>query len=222
MTNPEGGQSATDPTGQSAGGSTGTGTAGDPGQSAGGTGTGTDPNAAAGAGQSADLVQRAEYEALRARLAAADKRAADNEAALKQIRDKDMPAIEKMTRDLAERDAQLAQQTTELNAKRIENAFLTDNTHKWRNPATAMRLLDQSKILVDSDGTVSGMKDALAALAKSDEYLLAPVEGDGGGDGKPPATPPLGTPPANGGTGTGASSASAMQKRFPALRTRIG
>lgn len=226
MTDPNGAQSGTDPNAQSGGsGSTGTGAAGDGTQSGAGTGTGTTGTGTAETGQSANVRTYTEEEVnqLRARMQAADQRAAANEAQLKQIRDKDLPAIEKMTRDLAERDTQLKDANTALSNLRVENAFLTDNTHKWRNSATAMKLLDRSKVTVDSDGTVAGMKDALAALAKSDAYLLEPtVEGDGTGDGKGSVTPPLGTPPANGGTGAGGTTQAAMNKRFPALRTRIG
>lgn len=221
MTLPTGPQSGVDPAASGGDGSTGTGTTGDGTQSGAGTGTGTTEPAA---GQSATRTYtEEEVTALRERMRAADQRAAANEAQLKQLRDKDLPAVEKMAKDLAEAQAAAAETAAALNAMRIENAFLTDNTHKWRNPASAMKLLDRSKITVDADGTVSGMKDALAALAKSDEYLLEPApagEGDGAGKGTP--TPPLGTPPANGGTGTGANTASAMQKRFPALRSRVG
>lgn len=225
MTAPDGTQSGADPSVSGAGGSTGTGSAGDGTQSGAGTAgdgtatTGTDTNAQSGG----KVYTEDEVQALRARMQAADQRAAQNEAALKQIRDKDLPAVEKMTRDLAEAQTKLKESDAAMAQLRVENAFLTDNTHTWRNPATALKLLDRSKVTVDSDGTVTGMKDALAALAKSDDYLLAPkapAEGEGAGSGGTP--PPLGTPPANSGTGTGGTSQAAMNKRFPALRTRIG
>jgi len=222
MTDPLGGAGGADPNAQSGvngdqgtanGGAAGEGAQGGAGQ----TGTAGDGSA------SGQVFTQAEYDAVKARMVAADKRASDNEAALKQLRDKDLPEMQKLQRDVAEQAKLLEQATQATAGLRIENAFLTDNTHKWRNPGTALKLLDRSKVMVDSDGTVTGMKDALSALAKSDPYLLEDTAaGDGAATGGA-AKPPLGTPPANAGLGGGSKpSADAMAARFPAMRTRLG
>lgn len=212
------GAGGTDPSVQSGG--TGSAT-GDGTTSTGVSDSGTDSaNAAASSAQSATYTQ-AEYDALRIRMQEADRRSSAFEAEMKAIRDKDLPAMEKLTRDLTEAQAQVVKMEADTQNMRVENAFLTDNTHAWQNPATALKLLDRSKITIDSEGNVAGLKDALAALAKSDAYLLKPAAADGGA---PPAgKAPLGTPPANGGVGGGTTpSADALGKRFPALRTRLG
>lgn len=176
--------------------------------------TGTPPANGTAGGQT---FTAAEYEALRARMVAADQRAATKEAELKQLVDKDLPEMDKLRRDLEETKTRETQATEALATLRIENAFLTDNTHQWQNPATALKLLDRSKITVDADGKVEGMKVALEALSKSDTYLLKPAQAPEGGD----TTPPLGTPPANGGAGKDAATNKAgMVKRFPAMRGR--
>lgn len=214
----------TDPLGAQ-GGATG-------GTQSGAEGTGTDPNAQGqgaqsgtgtppeGQAQSGQTYSETEYKALMARMQAADKRASENEAALRQLRDKDMPELQKAQRDLQELTSQNQQLTAELGTLRIANAFLTDNSFEWHNAEAAMQLLDRSRITIDSDGKVTGMKDALKALATAHPYLLKPKAPDQ--QQTPP--PPPGTPPANGGIGGGAGTAPAqadLMKRFPAMRSRI-
>lgn len=223
MTDPLGsGQSATGDAGQSAGNADpGAANAGASGQSAAGT-TGTTTT---DSGQS--TVSRAEFDQLRAQLAAADKKRAEAEQAHAQLRDKDMPALQKAERDLQVATAALAERDAVIANQRLELAFYADNTRDWHNPGAALALLDRAKITVDQEGKVMGMKDALTALATAHPYLLKPAPaGDAnGGTGQqaPPAGP--GTGPANGGiapqAGTKPSQAD-LAKRFPALRQRLG
>jgi hypothetical protein len=154
---------------------------------------------------------------------AADKRANDAEAKHRQLVDKDLPELDKLRRDLGERDKAVDTLTKANQDLLVQVAFLTDNTVAWRNSATALRLLDRTKVTVDSDGNVTGMKAALEALSKSDPYLVAPAAGEGDGTaGANNGTPPA-TPPANGGVGgTGKPNEEALKKRFPALRQRLG
>lgn len=220
MTDPLGGQGATDPAGAQGGATGGNGAAS--GGSAGdsGAGTGASGETGTGSGQSA-TVSVTEFEALKARMQAADQRASKAENDLKQIRDKDMPELAKAQRDLVESQKLVETLTKATNDLRIENAFLTDNTINWQNPGTALRLLDRTKVTVDDAGNVAGMKAACEALSKSDAYLVKPAEGtnDGAGAG---ALPP-GTPPANGGVGgTGRPDTKDLKRRFPALGQRLG
>lgn len=78
--------------------------------------------------------------------------------------------LEKQKTELAEGNQKLA----------IKNAFLADKTHEWRNPASALKLLDLSEISINDDGDVTGLKDAIKKLADSDSYLLAPKDEDTG------------------------------------------
>lgn len=218
MTDPLGGQSAAAGTGQSAG--TGTvepATAAAGGQSA-PAATGT---TAAPQGQSAPT--REEFDRVVAQLAAADKARAAAEAAHAQLRDKDMPALQKAERDLQVATAALAERDATISQLRLEVAFFTDNEREWHNPATALQLLDRTKIQVGADGTVTGMKDALTALATQHAYLLKP-EAAAGGAGTPPAPAAPGTAPANGGIAPAAGSkmdAAEMARRYPALQQRL-
>jgi len=111
------------------------------------------------------------------------------------------------------------------NALRVENAFLMANEHDWHSPTAALQLLDRSKITVDAEGNVQGMKDALKAMATAHPYLLKPKPAEGDGSTGQQNAPPPGTAPANGGIapqqGTKPSNAD-LAKRFPALRQRLG
>jgi hypothetical protein len=218
MTDPLGGQSAAPGTGQSAGTvdqGTGTATNAD-GQSAVTPPAATTPDA----GQSA--VSREEFERLRLQLQTADKKRQEAEAAHAQLRDKDMPELQKMQRDLA--DATEAQRVMmEANtALRVENAFLSANEHEWHDPTAALKLLDRSRITVDADGNVQGMKEALKALAQANSWLIKPKapEPPPGA----PAAPPPGTAPANGGIGAQQGTTptkAAMAARFPPMKQRM-
>lgn len=201
----EGTQSgAGDPTGN---GSQGTGTSGD------GTQSGAPATQATTADPEAVRIA-AELETQRTRTQAADKRAADAEAKLRQLVDKDLPAQEKLTRDLAESQAMVQKLTERTNVQALENAFLKDNTYTWHNPERALKLVDMTKVEIDADGKVSGLKDALKALATSDAYLVkAEVTPE-------PNTPPATSPGNNGGSGTTAPTAKALSTRFPGLNTR--
>lgn len=213
MTTPDGGQSATTGTPSGAEGTpgAGAGTTEPTGQSTGTQTTGTpavEPEA---------TVARKDFEAVTNQLRAADQKRAAAEAALQQLRDKDLPAMEKLTRDNGELAKQVETLTKTLETTRLENAFLThaDDKIVWQNPTTALKLLDRSKITIDSDGNVLGMADAIAALAKSDAYLLKPK------DAPEQQEPPVGgTLPGTNGKTTVTPDKNKMAARFPALRTR--
>lgn len=221
MTAPVGGQSAATDSGQSTGiGTTEPATGAENGgqstaiQATQTTNSGTDD------GQS--TVSRADFDRVRQQLAAADQRRAQVENELKQLRDKDLPEVQKLQRDLAEAQQANAALQQEVSDLRIANAFLIDNTHDWHNREAALKLLDRSKLTVDSEGKIMGMKDALTSLAKDHPYLLKPKAPEPQTQTTPPAP---GTPPANGGIQPnqgGKQSREQMMQRFPALRQRLG
>jgi hypothetical protein len=195
-----------DPTSQQQGGDP-TGQQGDPGAQ---SGTQTPPPADA-------TVSRADFDRLQAQLRAADQNRVKAENDLKQLRDKDLPEMDKLKRDNAELESRATKAEADLAEARISNAFLTANSHEWANPATALRLLDRSKIQIDpSTGDVSGVKDAAEALAKSDPYLLKPKSAEPG-SGEPPKP---GTIPGNNGGGSGQPTKEQLTKRFNVLGTR--
>jgi len=213
MTQPgPGAQSGTGTEGQSADPATGQGTpavdpndpagqSSDPGQ---GQGQPPDPNA---------TVARTEYDALMARMRAADQNRARFEAELKQLKDKDIPALEKAQRDLTDATKRAEEATAALKQSRIENAFLGNNKYKWKNNDAALKLADLTNVEVLEDGKVTNLEAALEALSKAHPYLLdtdKPEEPKGS----------TGAPGTGGRQGDGKPDSKAMASRFPALRTR--
>lgn len=199
------GQQDPNRTGQTAEGSTGDGT-----QSGDGNQTGTQ-----------NAVTREEYEAVQRRMQAADKRASDLEAKLTAEQRAKMDEHERTKAELADAKTAMETMKTQLSQAQMEVAFLKDNSHKWKNPAAALKLADLSGVEVTEDGTVKGLKQALDALAKSDAYLLDAETDDGtnkddknkGGAGR------TGIHPQNGQTGSNARAD--LEKKFPGLRGRV-
>lgn len=209
--NGEGAQSGASDTQSGVGDSTGSGT----------TQETTETTAQSGGGETqtaaTDTVPKSEADSLRERMRAADQRAARVEAELKQLRDKDVPEAEKLKRDFEESQQQVTKlQETNKNLA-LKVAFLSDNTYTWHNPERALRLVDLSQVTIEEDGSVSGLKDALKALATSDDYLIKKEVKE---ETKP--TAPAGTAPGNnGGAGGGKPARSALAGRFPAMNTRV-
>ena len=157
----------------------------------------------------ADLIKQQE------RTRAADERAAKVEAELRKLRDKDLPKHEKLARDYEEATKtveSLRQVNSELSLK---VAFLSDNTYEWQNPKRALQLIDLSQVTIEDGGDVSGLKEALKALATSDPYLLKPKTE------KEPEKPGSTAPGNNGATAGGRPNPQKMAARIPALNTRM-
>jgi outer membrane murein-binding lipoprotein Lpp len=198
------------------------------GQSGAGTDSGTDATGTTDAGTqsgatgtdagSTDSARDTELEQVRARMRAADQRAAKAEADLKAIREKDLPEVEKLKTQVAELTAAKEKAEEDLKATRLDAAFLRDNKYKWKNPGVALKLADLSAVDIDDDGKVSGLVKALDALAKEHPYLVEPADsGEGEGEGAKGST----GAPSNSGRGSDTKlDMKKMAARIPALRTR--
>ena len=117
--------------------------------------------------------------------------AKDLEAAqkrLKEIDDADRSETEKLATQVEELTATNEKLINSNKQLSIKNAFLADKTRSWRNPDTAMKLLDLDGVEIDDEGKITGLDKAIKKLADSDSYLLAPQDDDTGLP-KPPAQP---------------------------------
>lgn len=130
---------------------------------------------------------------------------------------------------LVELEATTTQQEATIKGLRINNAFLTANTHEWVNPATALRLADLSRVEIEKDGTVTGLQTALDKLAKSDPYLLKAAKNDDdsdkddddkekGGKGKKTGDAPASKSKADREAANIAANKRKLQNKYPALR----
>jgi hypothetical protein len=181
------------------------------------TGTGEGTQSGATTVDTADLERRAaEADSLRTRMQAADQRAARFEQELKSLREKDMPAAEKLQRDFEAAQQQVAKLQETNQSLALQVAFLGDNTYTWHDPKTALKLVDLAQITIDADGNVTGLKDALKGLATAHPYLIKQdpkVE--------PNKTPPGTAPGTNGANGATQPKPGSLTSRFPVMRTRV-
>ena len=134
------------------------------------------------------------------------------QAKLKEIDDADKSETERLSTKIAEleeRTAELIKVNQELS---IKNAFLADKKHAWRNPDSALKLLDLGEVEIADDGTITGLDKAIKKLADSDSYLLEPKDEDTGLPNQPSGDRTRQTPP------PGVKKRDDLIKRFPALK----
>jgi len=135
-------------------------------------------------------------------------------AKLKQHEDAGKGELEKVSDELKSVAAERDDLKTKNENLLIQNAFLIDNKYSWNNPRAALRLADLSEVEIDEDGNVTGLAEALDALAKSDAYLLkGKGDKDDDDEGKPGAT---GQPP--GKKAKGNVDREKLLNKYPALR----
>lgn len=190
-------------------------------------GSGDDDTGSSGDGEggsgSADDVKdpdkkRLSDEAAKHRVAAkTEKDRADALAAkLKQFEDKDKTEFEKVQRDLEETKAELAKHREITKNQAVDLAFFKGGAAAlFKNPATALKLLDVSDIAPDDEGNVdtAEIKKRADALLKAEPYLAKGDDSAGDDEGSP-----------SGGTNNGKRGNKGeldkekLAKKFPALR----
>ena len=137
---------------------------------------------------------------------------------------------EKERADAAEAKAtELETRTTELEERLhdqlIRGAFLLATTGKVTDSEAAWKLADMSKVLVEDDGTVKGMDEAIAAVVKQYPYLQ-PEDPDAVDDttkalrDRFPALQPSGRQTNGTRQGDNPVNLTALERKFPALRNR--
>lgn len=186
-----------------------------------GDGSGSSGDGDDGKGVKDPDKKRLSEEAAKHRIAAktAQKELDKANVRLKELEDKDKSEVDKLKSDLEAATKKLEQQL-ELNKKAaIKLAFYDCGAADlFRNPATALKLLDTDDIEIDDDGEVDSkeIKKRADALIKEEKYLAKNAEGEGAGDGNPPS----------GGTNNGRKGGKAdlekeaLKKKFPALQHR--
>lgn len=134
-----------------------------------------------------DKVDRAEYERVKRHRAAADRAKAElqtentrlkTEIAALKAEGKDGKLDEATTQRVSELESNVTQRDETIQRLRIENAFLSSNTHDWADKDDALRLADLADVEIEDDGTVHGLKQALDKLAKAKPHLLKKSDSD--------------------------------------------
>lgn len=184
------------------------------------TGSTTD---ATGTESTTDTVSKEEFEAIKKRMQAADRRASELEAKEKERELAGKSESEKLTIERDELKSKVDTLSSELNTLRLQNAFLTANKHTWADPEDALRLADLSEVEVSAEGKVDmkALTRALDDLAKRKPHLVkvAATEGNDKGSGGQGAAS---GPEMNGGRKGQQSGVDreALAKRFPVLGHR--
>lgn len=161
-----------------------------------------------------DKVDRKEYDRVVARRTAAESRVTKLLADIEDLKTKGTSDDELKAEITTVKDENSTLRTQVETLSRA-NAFLSDNTHAWIDPAAALKLLDDSNIEIDENGVTQGLKPALDKLAKDKPYLLQAA--------KPKPTPRSGDQPRGGRSGTKKTTEQqrkTLQTSFPALRGR--
>lgn len=114
-----------------------------------------------------------EYSTILRRLEAADKAKGEMEKRLRAIDDADKSELEKAKRDLEEIRQKAEKAEAAALQARLANEILKFPGFVWHDPEAILKLVDMEKISVDPEtDKVTGVKDALQALAKDKPYLL--------------------------------------------------
>lgn len=126
------------------------------------------------------VVSQADYDALMARMQAADRAKSAAEKKLSDQADKDLSESEKAKKEAAEAKAEAEAAKAGLRDARIQNAFLAVTDVAWHNVNDAYTMLKNSYmdgVDVDKDGKVTGIEPAVKKLAREKAYLVK-IAGD--------------------------------------------
>lgn len=134
---------------------------------------------------------------------------------LKEIDDADKSETERLSSKIDEQEKRIAALVDANKELSIKNAFLADKKHAWRNPDSALKLLDLGEVEIDDDGKITGLDKAIKKLADSDSYLLEPNDED---TGLPPRQQPSGDRTRQTPAPPGTKKREDLIKRFPALQ----
>lgn len=123
------------------------------------------------------------------------------EAQLREHADKDKSELELAVRDRDEAKSKVEKMETTLADLAFEVAFLRLDRDKynWHDPEVVMDQLRKDKsLVVDEDGEVDGLAEAVKAIAKSKPYLLKKQDEDDGDEEVRPTRGSSGAPVGSG------------------------
>lgn len=171
-------------------------------------------------------VSLARFRKLEGHLRAADQKREAAEQELKQIRDKDLPAVEKAERDRAEAVAKAEKLEGKYAKLARQHAFLLETQNQkvtWKNPKSALKLAELDELEINEDGSVEGISDAVTALLTDHEYLVDKAKSDDADEEEEPVRKPKSGSPVGGRqkkkVPPGHMSDEELRRAFPALRS---
>lgn len=158
-----------------------------------------------------------EYEALRERMKAADRRASTAEQKVKDHEKEGLSDLQKAQTEATEHKEAATVLANENRDLKMRVAFLTSNDVTWHDPEAALRLADLSEVL-DDEGSIDkvALKKALTDLAKSKPFLVKQETASDDNDGEE-------RPPSGGSVGSSkkkeaVKNTDALLRKYPALQ----
>lgn len=181
-----------------------------------GSSTGSEGGNDEGKGEKSSYSKE-EYEAIDARMKAADRRATLAENKITEAEKAKMTDDQRKDHDLEESRKTSEAQAKENQDLRVQIAFLSVNDVSWHNPAIALSQIDLATV-VSEDGTVDqkALKAAVKRLATEQPFLVKVVQGTEGTGGHGTSGGSVGSGTNNGGK-PGALSEDELRRRYPAL-----
>lgn len=128
-----------------------------------------------------ETVSKSDYDRLKRRMKAADKRADRVESELRKINDAKKDDLTKQSEKVTELENENKGLKSSVSDLRLQVAFLTTNRHQWHDGETALKLAQAKGYLediLDEDGEIDkkGLKRALDKLANDHKYLVKPKD----------------------------------------------
>lgn len=163
-------------------------------------------------------VSKTEFQKLFARMQAADRAKNAAEAKLREKERAEMGELDRAKSEANEHKQRADAAEERLKSMIIENAFHRENKFSWHDVGDAIAALDLSGVEVDEDGKVTGMADAIKAVAKKKpHYVKKNDQNDDQGNGEgPPAANGASNGKRKGATGE-TPDVKKLVSRFPAL-----
>lgn len=125
--------------------------------------------------ETAKTFSAEEYEALKNRMIAADKRAAKWEKEDADRKKASMTEVDRLKAEAEEAKALVEKNKMELTNAKVQNAFLANTSSAWADPDDAYLVLRthfMDGVEVDENGKVSGMDAAIKLMAKKKPHLV--------------------------------------------------
>lgn len=102
------------------------------------------------------------------------KRLQELEAAEAKRKEAELSELEKVTKTAQKAEAEKAALLSQLTEERVRNAVLAAAAKAtFADPQDAYAMIDRDSLVIDDNGKITGVEEAIKALAKAKPYLLA-------------------------------------------------
>lgn len=171
----------------------------------------------------AATVSADEYAALQRRMQAADRAKTAAEQRVAEFEAANATELEKAIKRAEEAEAKLGEAEKRARDAQIHSEVLKLPGYEWHDADALLKLIDLDGVEVGEDGKITGVKEAVKALASKAPYLLKATDDKSGDkkdkkDQKPPDGPPSGHQPGTTPPDGAAAKREELLERYPQLQ----